>query len=141
MPRSPWIRSGVRLVFAIVVLGGLSSCGPSGPHDLAEEISGLGVPGDAPVLEHREQWNRFLGDGYAVVTLQLTGEQFDRMALDAARAGYRRFHPDNPPTRGLFVADTVAGGWYRSVRKPGPRIEATILDRERHRLLVRLTIL
>lgn len=127
------------LALGLAVVAGCSS--RSEPHRFAAEISRLEIPADAIVIEHREQWNRFLGDGYAAVTLQLSDAQFAALAARAERDGYRPFGLGGPRPAGLPFADSVSEGWYRVVRTRGDRTEASILDAQQRRILVRLTLL
>jgi hypothetical protein len=137
------IRSiAARLFLTVACALAVSACNTdSEPHRLVADISGLEVPRDAVVLEYREKWNRFQGDGYAAVTLQLQEPEFVALAAQATRLGYHRFYSGGPRPEGLFERDTVPEGLYRVLRKRGQRTEATVLDTRRRRILVRLTLL
>ena len=49
---------------------------PRTPQKVARIISGLSIPRDAEILEFKDEWNNFNGDGFSFIVLQLDDESF-----------------------------------------------------------------
>lgn len=63
---------------------------PRTPTKVARLVSGLSIPRDASVLEFKDQWNDFNGNGFSLVILGLEAEEFDKIYQQAQSLHYKK---------------------------------------------------
>jgi hypothetical protein len=56
---------------------------PRTPQKVSRLISGLSIPRDAKVVEFKDQWNDFNGNGFAFIVLSLEEESFNKIYQEA----------------------------------------------------------
>lgn len=56
---------------------------PRTPGKVARLVSGLSIPRDAKVLEFKDQWNEFNGNGFSLIVLGLEEREFSKVYQDA----------------------------------------------------------
>ncbi|PZX56804.1 hypothetical protein [Algoriphagus chordae] len=68
----------VLLVIALLItyMVYIDNLPPRTPQKVARIISGLSIPRDAEILEFKDEWNNFNGDGFSFIVLQLDNESF-----------------------------------------------------------------
>jgi hypothetical protein len=80
------------LVIAIMVILYIinkDSLPPRTPHKVARLISGLSIPDDSKVLEFKDQWSNFNGNGYSYIVIRLDNNSFEKIYKEANEGDYR----------------------------------------------------
>jgi len=127
------------LLLCIAVIS--SSCGDDrSPRGVAARISGLEMPRNHVVLEHREQWNEFNGDGEGWFVLQFGEAEFATLIAAAREAGYVELLPQDPKFESIRSrSGGVTEGWYRlQTSNAGLSYDLTVLDTNSNRLVIRI---
>ena len=105
----------------------------------ARAISGLALPGGTTIVSiERIGFDGPRGDGIVTVVVRLPADAFDRIAAEAARAGYRPLH-DAPEAGSTFLDHPIGSeGWYRQDRVDESGSSRTVvLDAGSHTILMR----
>src|SRR5258708_38297676 len=87
---------------------------PRTPQKVARLISGLSIPYDSKVVEFKERWNDFNGNGYAYIVLSLTKEAFNRIYQEGEENEYKEL----PITENIYgplseISEVKNSGIYR----------------------------
>src|SRR5215217_5639371 len=106
----------------------------------AAVVSGLSVEKRADVVEHREQWNEFNGDGEAWIVIQLDDASYRRASAEARGRGYKVVSDADIAFQDVVRRSRgVTNGLYRL--EPGGSAfsySLAVLDARTRRLIVRV---
>lgn len=77
------------ILLAIIYIIYKDSLPPRTGHKVARLISGLSIPADAKIVDFKDQWNEFNGNGFSFVVLSLDEESFNKIYQEAKSSHYK----------------------------------------------------
>lgn len=133
------MRSICIFLVTTVLLAACNDREPS-PQATAAKVSGLSVETRAEVVEHKEQWNEFNGDGEAWIVIQLDDSSFRELSAEARRRGYKVISDDDPAFQDVFQRSRgVINGLYRVEAGASPfSYSLAVLDVRTRRLVIKV---
>ncbi|HEU4881030.1 MAG TPA: hypothetical protein VFT45_02260 [Longimicrobium sp.] len=120
----------------------LGACGgrEESPHATAAVVSGLSVEKRADVVEHREQWNKFNGDGEAWIVIQLDDSSYRTASSEAMKLSYKVISESDIAFQDVVRQSRgVTNGLYRlELGGSAFSYSLSVLDARTRRLIVRV---
>lgn len=116
---------------------------PRTPLKVARLISGLSIPGDVKVIEFKDQWNDFNGNGFSLIVLRLDDKSFDKIYREAKSIDYREL-PINENIYGPLknISENTKKGIYKVQidDESSMSFEATLLSEDDNNIIVYFTV-
>jgi hypothetical protein len=87
---------------------------PRTPQKVARIVSGLSIPRDAKIMEFKDEWNKFNGNGFSFITLHLDDESFNKIYQESKSLHFDQL-PLNDSIYGPLkdFANSKVSGFYK----------------------------
>lgn len=90
--------SVIVIVLLTIYIVNIDRLPPRTPFKVARLVSGLPVPNNVDVLEFKEEWVDFNGNGFSFIVLSLDRDEFNRLYEKSLDEGYK----DLPITESIY---------------------------------------
>ncbi|REG74751.1 hypothetical protein [Algoriphagus antarcticus] len=132
---------GLALMISYVIW--IDNLPPRTPQKVARIVSGLSIPRDAEILEFKDEWNNFNGDGFSLIILHLDNESFNNIYQESKLLQFDQL-PLNDSIYGPLkdFANREVNGFYKIIihDKNSMSFSGTVLSEKSNTVAVYIAV-